>query len=79
MFSLNMVLKTKVGNRKWLCSTTHLLGLVHWFNKYSIYAWMRPEHNILKRLIAFVGQHTVKDSNLGGKSPKLDYASLCET
>jgi len=55
-------IKDKSWRSKWLCNTTNVLGLIHWFNKYSIYAWTRPEHNVLKRLIAFVGQHTVKDS-----------------
>ena len=55
-------IKDKSWKSKLLCNTTNVLGLIHWFNKYSIYAWKRPEHNILKRLIAFFGQYTVKDS-----------------
>ena len=45
---------------KCICGICGFLGLIHWFNKYSIYAWSRPGHSVLQRLIAWIGRKTVK-------------------
>lgn len=58
--------KYGIEDKKWttklLCDICHYLDLVHWFNTYSVYAWARPGHNVLQKVIAWIGRHTVKDS-----------------
>lgn len=48
---------------KILCKTCYYLHLAHWFNTYSIFAWSRPEQNLIKKIIAWIGKKTVKNSS----------------
>ena len=57
-------IKDKGFSSKLLCKTCHYLGLAHWFNNYSIFAWERPGHNVIQRVVAWVGRKTVKNSPL---------------
>lgn len=50
-------------NSKWLCKRSEILGLIQWFNKFSIYAW-KKDNNMVKRAIAAVGRQLIKDPNL---------------
>ena len=56
--------KDKSWCSKLLCKTSEICTNFHWFNRYSIYAWARPGHNILQKAIAWVGRHTVKNCQL---------------
>ena len=57
-------IEDKKLSTKLLCRACHYLGLAHWFNKYSIIAWSRPGNNVVKKIIAWIGKGTVKDSRL---------------
>lgn len=52
--------KYGIKDKKWksrmACKISELLGLFHWFSSYSIYAWRRPGHNILKKTMAAIGR-----------------------
>lgn len=58
--------KYGIEDKKWstkcLCKLCNFLGLVHWFNKYSIYAWARPGHNVQQKVIAWIGRRTVRNT-----------------
>ncbi len=45
----------------WLCKKVHLLDLLYWFNKVSIYKWQKSE-NIIKRMLAFFGRIIMNDN-----------------
>lgn len=54
-------IKDKGIKAKLVCKISHWFGLLHWFNRYSIFAW-RHSGNIFKQIIAFLGRHTIKNS-----------------
>ncbi len=45
-----------------LCKVSELLGLMQWFNKFSIYAW-KDKGNSLQKVIAWLGRKLIKDPN----------------
>ena len=55
-------IEDKKLSTKILCKTCSYLHLMHWFNTFSIYAWARPGNSIVKKMIAWIGRKTVKNS-----------------
>ena len=53
-------IEDKKLSTKLLCGFCHYMDLAHWFNTYSIYAWARPDNNIVKKMIAWLGRKTIK-------------------
>ena len=47
---------------KMLCKKSEILGLIQWFNKFSIYAW-KNDNSIIKRIVACLGRIIIKDPN----------------
>lgn len=47
---------------KCLCSICAFLGNLHWFGKFSIYAWKNSDNNI-KKCIAAIGRKVIKNPN----------------
>ncbi len=47
---------------KWLCKKSEMLGLIHWFNHFSIFAW-KEKGNVIQKIIAFFGRVFFKNSN----------------
>ncbi len=53
-------IKDKGWKSKMLCEFTEKMDLLHWFNTYSIYAWKRPGHNKIQKIIAWIGRKLIK-------------------
>lgn len=47
---------------KIICKFSEILGLIHWFNKFSIYAW-KENGNVIQRLVAAIGRVCIKKPN----------------
>lgn len=45
-----------------LCDTSQLLGLLHWFNKFSIHAWAQSPSRI-KRAVSWLGRKLIRHPN----------------
>lgn len=48
---------------KFLCEICSFLGNLHWFSKFSIYAW-KKDKNIIKRFIAAIGRKVILNPNI---------------
>lgn len=56
-------IKDHLWGSRCLCKTSEILGLVQWFNKFSIYAW-KNRGNKLQKGIAWCGRKMIKDPNV---------------
>lgn len=53
--------KDKSWKSKLLCKASEKMALIHWFNKYTVNAWQRPDNNIIKRMIGKVAKFFTRD------------------
>lgn len=62
VFAKDGVLDASLSSRL-ICKISETLGLLHWFNKFSIYAW-RKNGNIVQKLIAAIGRFCIRKPNI---------------
>lgn len=62
VFAKDGILNDSFGT-KTLCKISEILGLIHWFNKFSIYAW-KAKGNKVQKLIAAMGRLCIRKPNV---------------